>query len=77
MYIIYGKKDCGFCSRAVKLLQRNGITFTYMSMDDKQSELVELAMLYKHKTVPLILQVVEGNTEFIGGHDDLVKRLEP
>jgi glutaredoxin len=76
MYIIYGKKNCGFCSRAVKLLQRNGITFTYMSMDDKHSELVELAMLYKHKTVPLVLQVVEGNTEFVGGHDDLVKRLE-
>ena len=76
MYIVYGKKDCGFCGRAVRLLQKLGHTFTYMSMDDKQDELVELAMQHSHKTVPLILQIVDGETEFIGGHDDLVKRLE-
>ena len=76
MYIIYGKEDCGFCTRAVKLLQINGYSFTYMSMDKKQEDLVELSLRYNHKTVPLILQVVDGNTEFVGGHDDLVKRLE-
>jgi glutaredoxin len=76
MYIIYGRRDCGFCTRAINLLQTNGYTFSYISMDGKQEELVALAMQHNHKTVPLILQVVDGDAEFIGGYDNLVMRLE-
>ena len=77
MYIIYGKKNCGFSSKAVKLLQSQGFDFIYTSMDDRQEELVEMALKHKHNTVPLIIQVVEGNPIFIGGYDNLHAWLAP
>ena len=77
MYIIYGKKNCGFCSKAVKLLQSKGFDFVYTSMDNKQEELVEMALKYKHRTVPLIIQVVNSEPVFVGGYDNLCSWIEP
>tara|TARA_B100000131_G_scaffold308394_1_gene337688 strand:- start:401 stop:646 length:246 start_codon:yes stop_codon:yes gene_type:complete len=77
MYIIYGKRDCGFCTRAVKLLQSKGFDFVYTSMDNKQQELVELAMKHNHKTVPLIIQVIDSEPVFIGGYDNLCAWIAP
>ena len=77
MYIIYGKKKCGFCAKAIKLLQSKGFDFIYTSMDNKQEELVEMALKYRHETVPLIIQVVDGDPMFIGGYDNLCAWIEP
>ena len=77
MYIIYGKKQCPYCTKAVKLLQSRGFDFIYTSMDNKQEELVELALKHNHKTVPLIIQVVSGEPIFIGGYDNLCAWVEP
>jgi hypothetical protein len=46
-------------------------------MDNKVEELVEMALNYNHKTVPLIIQVVEGNSIFIGGYSNLCAWIEP
>jgi glutaredoxin len=77
VYIIYGKKKCGFCAKAIKLLQSKGFDFIYTSMDNKQEELVEMALKYRHETVPLIIQVVDGDPMFIGGYDNLCAWIEP
>ena len=77
MFIIYGKKNCGFCSKAVKLLQSQGFDFIYTSMDNRPEELVEMALKHKHNTVPLIIQVVEGEPIFIGGYDNLCIWIAP
>jgi len=77
MYIIYGKKKCGFCAKAIKLLQSKGFDFIYTSMDDRPEELVEMALIHGHRTVPLIIQVVDGNPMFVGGYDNLCAWLAP
>ena len=71
MFIIYGKKDCPYCTKAVELLQQQGRDFTYCSMDNRLNELVELSLKHNHKTVPLIIQVVAGEVVLIGGYDNL------
>jgi|14_taG_2_1085336.scaffolds.fasta_scaffold13444_2 glutaredoxin len=76
MYIVYGKKKCVFCENAIRLLRKEGYNFQYYSMDEKLEHLARLFTIYNWRTVPLILKV-EGNfEEFIGGYDDLVKRLK-
>jgi len=76
MFIIYGKIKCEYCRKAAELLRKEGYSFEYYSMDDKLEHLARLFTIYNWRTVPLILKV-EGNfEEFIGGHDDLVKRLQ-
>tara|TARA_Y100000310_G_scaffold306667_1_gene348027 strand:+ start:886 stop:1128 length:243 start_codon:yes stop_codon:yes gene_type:complete len=71
MFIVYGKKNCPFCTKAVELLQGEGCTFSYLSMDEKKEELAEIAMTYNHKTVPIITRVLDGMPILIGGYEDL------
>ena len=71
MFIVYGKKNCPYCAKAVELLQGEGCTFSYLSMDERTEELVEIAMTYSHKTVPIVTRVVDGVPILIGGFDDL------
>ena len=73
MYTIYGKKLCNFCNKAVTLMQREGLDFVYYSMDDRQKELLSLFTIYNWRTVPLIVEVIDTDSNFVGGYDDLVK----
>ena len=77
MYIVYGKKDCPYCTKAVQLLQSRGLDFTYSSMDNRLNELVQWALQHDHKTVPLIIQVVSGTPVLVGGYDNLCAWLQP
>jgi glutaredoxin len=76
MYIVYGKKKCNYCTRAITLLQSKGLNFTYFSMDDTEDELLSLFTTYNWRTVPLVIEVKNPDNNFIGGYDDLVKRLQ-
>jgi glutaredoxin 3 len=76
MYIIYGKKLCSYCNKAVTLLQSRGLSFVYHSMDDRADELVEISTIYNWRTVPLVIKTKDSDSKFIGGYDDLVKRLQ-
>tara|TARA_R110002110_G_scaffold134713_3_gene318225 strand:+ start:1884 stop:2093 length:210 start_codon:yes stop_codon:yes gene_type:complete len=60
----------------VKLLQDRGLSFEYRSMDDRAEELVSLFTIYNWKTVPLVIETTETDNNFIGGYDDLIKRLQ-
>tara|TARA_Y100001973_G_C5204272_1_gene340279 strand:+ start:2560 stop:2814 length:255 start_codon:yes stop_codon:yes gene_type:complete len=75
MYAIYGLKTCGFCSRAIKLLQEKGAQFSYYPLDEQQGIMEYMKKCYNHKTVPMVIYSVNGEEEFIGGYDDLVKHI--
>tara|TARA_R110000824_G_scaffold66418_5_gene172352 strand:+ start:850 stop:1050 length:201 start_codon:yes stop_codon:yes gene_type:complete len=57
-------------------MQREGLDFVYYSMDDRQKELLSLFTIYNWRTVPLIVEVIDTDSNFVGGYDDLVKRLQ-
>ena len=76
MYIVYGKKQCGYCERAITLLRSRGFDFTYHSMDSRLPELMELSTTYNWRTVPLIINVKGEEELFVGGYDDLVKTIQ-
>tara|TARA_R100000152_G_C6688462_1_gene120660 strand:+ start:626 stop:778 length:153 start_codon:yes stop_codon:yes gene_type:complete len=40
-------------------------------MDNRQSELLDLAMQYNHRTVPIVIKVEGSENKFIGGYDAL------
>lgn len=75
MYNIYGLKWCIFCLRAINFMQEKGLEFHYYPLDDNQVRLISLKDIYKHKTVPIITQSVNGNEVLIGGYDDFVKHI--
>lgn len=76
MFIIYGKKKCAFCENAIRFLRSEGFDFKYFSMDNKLDELRHLSTIYNWRTVPLILKVDGEIEQFIGGYDDLIKRMQ-
>ena len=75
MYNIYGLKWCIFCLRAINFMQEKGLEFHYYPMDDSPIRLTSLKDIYKHKTVPIITENIDGNERLIGGYDDFVKHI--
>jgi len=76
MFIVYGKIKCGYCDKAVSLLKSSGLNFTYFSMDSNTMELKHLSTIYNWRTVPLIIEIKDGEKNFVGGYDDLIKRVQ-
>jgi len=76
MFIVYGKIKCAYCDKAVSLLRSNGFDFEYHSMDSSLLELKYLSTIYNWKTVPLIIEKTDEQEFFIGGYDDLIKRMQ-
>tara|TARA_B100000212_G_C27378381_1_gene535756 strand:+ start:1079 stop:1342 length:264 start_codon:yes stop_codon:yes gene_type:complete len=76
MYIVYGKTLCAYCEHAVRYLRAKSCDFTYRCMDKHLDQLTELSTTYNWRTVPLIVQVVDGEEHFVGGYDDLVERFQ-
>jgi len=73
MYAIYGLKTCDFCLRALNLLHEKGVQFSYYPLDEQEGIMEYMKKCYNHKTVPMVVYSVNGEEEFIGGYDDLVK----
>lgn len=73
MIIIYGKPGCSFCKRAVDYCIQNSIHYSYKNVgsDISVDELRET--LNRHVTsVPQIVSVSNGFSDYIGGFDDLL-----
>jgi len=73
-YIIYGTTHCAFCKDACSLLESRGIEHIFLNMEEDRAGLEEAKQYYKHDTVPIILKSsrFNGETNFIGGYDELV-----
>lgn len=68
--IIYGKKDCPFCSLAKEELKLRGIPYDYIDLQESGKTAAEVTGR-KVKTVPQIY--IEG--EYVGGYDELMSYL--
>lgn len=65
---VYSTTFCPYCVRAKSLLERKGVAFTEINLDQEAPEVkTELIQQTKHRTVPQIFI----NNKFIGGFDQL------
>ncbi len=65
---VYSTTFCPYCVRAKQLLERKGVAFTEINLDQEAPEVrVELTQKTNHRTVPQIFI----NDQFIGGFDQL------
>ena len=68
---VYSTTFCPYCVRAKSLLERKGVAFTEINLDEEAPEVkTELIQKTRHRTVPQIFI----NNEFIGGFDQKKKK---
>ena len=73
-YKIICWNECPFCLRAKMEMIERSLPFEYCSVDHSNQMLVYYKSIYKHKTVPMIIEIDEkGDEKFIGGYTDLIK----
>jgi glutaredoxin 3 len=65
--IVYTWSSCGFCRRAKELLEREGVAYREVVLDERKDELRRLQAAFGRRTVPLIL--LDG--EMLGGLEEL------
>ena len=61
---------------AVRLLAENQKEFECYGMDQQPELLTEIQDTYNWRTVPVIVEITEGQEKFIGGYTDLVEYLK-
>lgn len=78
-YIVYSRDNCGYCTKALSLLDSKSLTTTEVDlMSDLQTfkEYFKTSFNIDIKTAPQIV-LNDGKMEYyIGGYDALVKHLE-
>ena len=73
---LYTKTSCPYCHAAIKLLSENQYDFECYGLDKQPKLLTEIKETYKWETVPLVVEITEGQEKFIGGFSDLKEYLE-
>jgi glutaredoxin len=73
---LYTKTTCPYCQMAVRLLAENQKEFECYGMDQQPELLTEIQDTYNWRTVPVIVEITEGQEKFIGGYTDLVEYLK-
>ena len=72
---LYTKADCPFCHAAIALLTENEKEFECYGMDRQPELLNEIQSTYNWQTVPVVVEITEGQEKFIGGFTDLREHL--
>jgi glutaredoxin 3 len=77
-YKIICWSECPFCLKAKGLLIEKGLQFEYCSVDHSRKLLDYYKKVYKHDTVPMVIELDTGaeDEKFIGGFTELEKHLE-
>jgi len=73
---LYTKISCPYCQAAVRLLAEHQKAFECYAMDQQPELLTEIKSTYRWETVPIVVEVTEGQEKFIGGFNDLKEYLE-
>jgi len=60
---------------AVRLLAEHQKEFECYAMDTKPELLTEIKGTYQWETVPIVVEITEGQEKFIGGYNDLKEYL--
>ena len=74
MITIYGKTNCGFCTKAKDLVESRKLKYEYKDVGIGQDTLAEL-----QAKVPMPVRSVPQifvRDEYVGGYSDLIKYLE-
>ena len=72
---LYTKIDCPYCQMAVRLLAEHQKDFECYALDNQPQLLNEIKQTYRWETVPVVIEITEGQEKFIGGFDDLKEYL--
>lgn len=74
-YKIICWNECPFCLRAKMEMIERSLPFEYCSVDHSNVMLKYYKTIYKHDTVPMIVELDTSTDEenFIGGYTDLIK----
>ena len=76
-YKIICWNECPFCLKAKVELIEKKLPFEYCSVDHSNRMLDYYKSIYKHNTVPMIVEINEaGDEKFIGGYSDLIEYFE-
>ena len=79
-FVVYSKDACPYCEQAKALLTRKGREFQELKLerDLTREEVLEAIQYYGHgRTMPMIIRHDDnGNTERVGGYQELVKFFE-
>lgn len=73
---LYTKTNCPYCHAAIKLLSEGQHDFECYGLDRQPELLTEIQGTYNWKTVPLVVEITEGQEKFIGGFTDLQEYLK-
>lgn len=72
---LYTKTNCPYCQMAIRLLAEHKKEFECYALDSKPELLTEIKKTYRWETVPVVVEITEGNEKFIGGFTDLQEYL--
>jgi|TARA_R110000824_G_scaffold149975_1_gene320400 glutaredoxin len=72
---LYTKNDCPYCQAAISLLAENQKEFECYALDRQPKLLTEIKETYRWETVPIVVEITEGQEKFIGGYTDLKEYL--
>lgn len=73
-YKIICWNECPFCLKAKMEMIDRSLAFEYCSVDHSNQMLDYYKSIYKHETVPMIIQINDsGESKFIGGYTDLIE----
>lgn len=73
-YVVYSKPNCGFCTKAKKLLESMSIDFVEVDVSKNSAKLAWLKS-QGFRTVPQIYAAVGDDTEYVGGYTELHAKL--
>jgi len=74
--IIYGKPNCPFCERAKSLCQAQNRSYEYQTVGvDITKEQLEEKVGRPIRTVPQIFIMEDGFAEYVGGFQELARRI--
>ncbi len=73
---LYTKNSCPYCQAAVRLLAEHQKEFECYALDTKPELLNEIKTTYRWETVPVVVEITEGQEKFIGGFTDLKEYLD-
>lgn len=72
-YIVYGRRTCPYCVKAVDLLESRGEENIFFDFSEDPEAITDAKRFYKVDTVPIIIQnnKIFGKTTLIGGYSEL------
>lgn len=77
MYIVYGKQNCVYCTRAKQLLDSKNLSYKYIDLGvDIPVESFKEMMWEEYQVIPKTVPQILENDQYIGGFDALETYLD-